>query len=123
MASFWSLRNAKTWHMLLMALTVTSLVAACAEDPFPRGGRHASTGEWPKENSGCRAHAKQKTEQEYALLQSTGPGIDYSRTSGYARQIDRYDAGRRERELFNTCVKQQQRYQIEDAEPTKTEQE
>ena len=95
------LRNA-----IVVAVATTFVVSACSGELFSWGGRRESTGQWPTENSTCRAYAKQKSEQEYALVQSSGPSIDYTRTTGYDRQIDRYDAGRRQQALFNSCMKQ-----------------
>ena len=98
--------GASLYRGIAAAIIVTGLVAACAESPFSWGGRKQSTGKWPTENSSCRDYAKRKSEQEYALVRSSGPALGYTRTSVYAGQRDRYDATRRQEQLFNLCMKQ-----------------
>lgn len=103
----WSPRLARLMRGVAASVGAALIVAACAgQTGFTWGGGSRSTGQWPTENTSCRAYAKRKAEQEFTIVQSGGPALDYTRTSGYDRAVGRYDAGRRQQELYDNCMKQ-----------------
>lgn len=98
------------WEWPTMAVAVLAL-AACSDEPVQ--WRPSASYETPEVadtqedllRARCASLASERAEQDYALSQPT-VGDEYGRTLPYREAVDRYDAGKYKRKLFDRCMQQ-----------------
>jgi hypothetical protein len=58
---------------------------------------------WARDEAACRRSASEKAGREFALDQQLGPR-GYSLTRSYTTSMNRFEAEKREKELFEACM-------------------
>jgi hypothetical protein len=58
---------------------------------------------WARDEAACRRTASEKAGRDYALDQQLGPR-GYSRTRAYSTSMNRFEAEKREKDLFERCM-------------------
>jgi hypothetical protein len=58
---------------------------------------------WARDEAACRRSASEKAGREFELDQQLGPR-GYNRTRAYSTSMNRFEAEKREKELFDRCM-------------------
>lgn len=97
------------WPVAVVAVVV---LASCSDEPVqwrPSANYESPTVENQQKDdllrAQCASLAKERAEQDFALGRPD-VGDQYGRTLPYRDVVDRYDAGKYKRELFDRCMQQ-----------------
>ena len=100
------MNTARTTPMLCRRawiLLAAVLIASCADNHGRWENLDRPEEEWTKDEAACRRAASDKAEQDYSLDQRRAPR-GYSRTRAYSASMSRFEAERREKSLFESCM-------------------
>jgi len=91
-----------TGKALMIFLTVV-LAASCAGSDGRWENPDLPKEAWSRDEAACHRAASERAEKDYALDQQRSPQ-GYSRTRAYTASMNRYEAEKREKTLFERCM-------------------
>ncbi len=93
----------RTLVLLALVLPAVVLTVSCTETRGRWENQDRPREEWTKDEATCRRAASDKAEREYSLDQRRTPR-GYSRTRAYSASMSRFEAEKREKSLFESCM-------------------
>lgn len=92
----------KTAKVLAISL-ILILTVSCTETRGRWENPDRPREAWARDEAACRRAASEKAGREFELDQQLGPR-GYSRTRSYTTSMNRFEAEKREKDLFERCM-------------------